>query len=94
MHATPKVETTQPVAQRRANLRNLTQLLGLGSVGLRSPKGWHTTCLGRQAFARGGPPLEIMTMSDPNQWNDVLNEAYAVVGILGVGGYIVAMLAL
>ena len=33
-------------------------------------------------------------MSDPNPWNDVLNDAYAVMSILGVGGYLLAMLAL
>ena len=33
-------------------------------------------------------------MSEPNPWNDVLSDAYAVLGLLGVGGYIVAMLAL
>lgn len=33
-------------------------------------------------------------MSDPNPWHDLLNEAYVVVSILGLGGYLLAMLAL
>lgn len=33
-------------------------------------------------------------MNQPESWNDLLNDAYAVASILGVGGYIIAMLAL
>lgn len=33
-------------------------------------------------------------MTEPNSWEDVLGDAYAVLSLLGVGGYLVAMLAL
>jgi hypothetical protein len=33
-------------------------------------------------------------VSDPNSWHDVLNDAYAVFAMLGVGGYVLAMIAL
>ena len=43
---------------------------------------------------KGGQTRGIISVSDPNSWNDVLSDAYAVVAVLGVGGYILAMLAL
>lgn len=33
-------------------------------------------------------------MYQPDRWNELLNDAYAIASILGVGGYIIAMLAL
>jgi hypothetical protein len=33
-------------------------------------------------------------MSDPNSWKEVIGDAYALACIVGVGGYLVAMLAL
>lgn len=33
-------------------------------------------------------------MFDPNSWKESLGDAYALACILGVGGYLVAMLAL
>lgn len=35
-----------------------------------------------------------MSEQEPESWNDMLTDAYAVVSILGVGGYLIAMLAL
>lgn len=40
------------------------------------------------------PAVETRPMNQPESWNDLLNDAYAVASILGVGGYIIAMLAL
>ena len=33
-------------------------------------------------------------MNNQNPWDDMLGDAYAVLSLLGVGGYLVAMLAL
>lgn len=34
------------------------------------------------------------SMNEPSPWGDMLSDAYAVLSLLGVGGYLVAMLAL
>ena len=39
-------------------------------------------------------PRGVICVSEPNSWNDLVSDAYAVAAVLGVGGYILAMLAL
>jgi hypothetical protein len=87
------MQQTDAFAALRSSLRNLTRPLGLGSFSVPRQIGARQLLTGGSRL-KADEPGESKSMSEPNPWNDVLSDAYAVLGLLGVGGYIVAMLAL